>query len=89
MPVPSTPSLAPFTGGSDTCRIIVHVDHSLASCSLANQEVLRWQLNMRKELGDNITHDHIKEFLWRTLKSGQVVPGSVILPVQHSTNPDQ
>ncbi|KAI0797899.1 citrate synthase [Abortiporus biennis] len=42
---------------------------------LANQEVLRWQLNMRKELGDNITHEHIKEFLWKTLKSGQVVPG--------------
>ncbi|KIP09621.1 hypothetical protein PHLGIDRAFT_126205 [Phlebiopsis gigantea 11061_1 CR5-6] len=42
---------------------------------LANQEVLRWQLNMRKELGDNLTHDHIKEFLWKTLKSGQVVPG--------------
>ena len=39
------------------------------------QEVLRWQLNMRKELGDNINHDHIKEFLWKTLKSGQVVPG--------------
>ncbi|KAF7793173.1 hypothetical protein EIP86_004282 [Pleurotus ostreatoroseus] len=42
---------------------------------LANQEVLRWQLNMRKEIGDNITHEHVKEFLWRTLKSGQVVPG--------------
>ena len=45
---------------------------------LANQEVLRWQLNMRKELGDNISHEHIKEFLWRTLKSGQVVPGCVL-----------
>jgi len=42
---------------------------------LANQEVLRWQLNMRKELGDGITHENIKEFLWKTLKSGQVVPG--------------
>ncbi|KAI0079945.1 citrate synthase [Panus rudis PR-1116 ss-1] len=42
---------------------------------LANQEVLRWQLNMRKEIGDNITHDNIKEYLWKTLKSGQVVPG--------------
>ena len=42
---------------------------------LANQEVLRWQMNMQKELGDNITHDNIKDFLWRTLKSGQVVPG--------------
>ena len=30
---------------------------------------------MRKELGDNITHEHIKEFLWKTLKGGQVVPG--------------
>ncbi|CCM02359.1 uncharacterized protein FIBRA_04454 [Fibroporia radiculosa] len=42
---------------------------------LANQEVLRWQMNMQKEIGDNVTHEHIKEFLWRTLKSGQVVPG--------------
>ncbi|TFK55146.1 citrate synthase-like protein [Heliocybe sulcata] len=42
---------------------------------LANQEVLRWQLAMQKELGDNITHDQIKEYLWKTLKSGQVVPG--------------
>ncbi|PPQ74004.1 hypothetical protein CVT26_006373 [Gymnopilus dilepis] len=42
---------------------------------LANQEVLRWQLAMQKELGDNITHEQIKEYLWKTLKSGQVVPG--------------
>ncbi|KAI0807468.1 citrate synthase [Fomes fomentarius] len=42
---------------------------------LANQEVLRWQMNMQKELGDNISHEDIKEFLWKTLKSGQVVPG--------------
>ncbi|XP_006458186.1 hypothetical protein AGABI2DRAFT_190539 [Agaricus bisporus var. bisporus H97] len=42
---------------------------------LANQEVLRWQLAMQKELGNNITHDNIKEYLWKTLKSGQVVPG--------------
>jgi len=42
---------------------------------LANQEVLRWQLNMQKEIGETITHENIKEFLWKTLKSGQVVPG--------------
>ncbi|KAJ8700236.1 hypothetical protein PTI98_003280 [Pleurotus ostreatus] len=42
---------------------------------LANQEVLRWQQAMQKELGDNVTHDQIKEYLWKTLKSGQVVPG--------------
>jgi hypothetical protein len=45
--------------------------------SLANQEVLRWQLAMQKELGDNITHQNIKDYLWKTLKSGQVVPGLV------------
>ncbi|EAU88446.1 citrate synthase [Coprinopsis cinerea okayama7 len=42
---------------------------------LANQEVLRWQLAMQQELGDKITHDDIRDYLWKTLKSGQVVPG--------------
>jgi citrate synthase len=42
---------------------------------LANQEVLRWQLNMQKEVGDAVSHDQIKEYLWKTLKNGQVVPG--------------
>lgn len=32
-------------------------------------------MNMQKELGDNISHEDIKEFLWKTLQSGQVVPG--------------
>jgi Cdc6-like AAA superfamily ATPase len=45
--------------------------------SLANQEVLRWQQAMLKELGDNVTLENIKEYLWKTLKSGQVVPGLV------------
>ncbi|KAL0946989.1 hypothetical protein HGRIS_013135 [Hohenbuehelia grisea] len=42
---------------------------------LANQEVLRWQQAMQKELGENVSHEQIKEYLWKTLKSGQVVPG--------------
>ncbi|KZV71900.1 citrate synthase-like protein [Peniophora sp. CONT] len=43
---------------------------------LANQEVLRWQLAMQEKLGEaNINHESIREFLWATLKSGQVVPG--------------
>jgi len=42
---------------------------------LANQEVLRWQLSMLKEVGEEVSHDTIKEYLWKTLKSGQVVPG--------------
>lgn len=42
---------------------------------LANQEVLRWQLEMQKEVGSDITHETLKSYLWKTLKSGQVVPG--------------
>jgi len=42
---------------------------------LANQEVLRWQMAMQKEIGNDITHEKIKEYLWKTLKGGQVVPG--------------
>jgi len=42
---------------------------------LANQEVLRWQLEMQKEVGSDITHETLKAYLWKTLKSGQVVPG--------------
>ena len=46
--------------------------------SLANQEVLRWQLEMQEKIGnDKITHETIKDYLWETLKSGRVVPGSV------------
>ena len=42
---------------------------------LANQEVLVWIQKLRKELGDNADENKVKEFIWKTLKSGQVVPG--------------
>jgi len=42
---------------------------------LANQEVLRWMLEMQMAVGEDPTHDQIKDYLWKTLKSGQVVPG--------------
>lgn len=42
---------------------------------LANQEVLVFLTKMQKELGDNVTDDKLKEFIWKTLKGGQVVPG--------------
>jgi hypothetical protein len=45
---------------------------------------------MLKELGDNITHEDIKEYLWKTLKSGQVVPGLVAnVFTQESTYDEQ
>lgn len=48
--------------------------------SLANQEVLRWQLEMQEKIGnDKITHETIKDYLWETLKGGRVVPGSVYI----------
>jgi citrate synthase len=43
---------------------------------LANQEVLRWVMNFQKKLGDKEpTEELVKEALWATLKSGQVIPG--------------
>ncbi|KAG8969653.1 hypothetical protein FRC03_001525 [Tulasnella sp. 419] len=42
---------------------------------LANQEVLRWMLAMKDAIGENGTHEQIKEYLWKTLNSGQVIPG--------------
>jgi len=42
---------------------------------LANQEVLVWLTKVREEIGDNVTEEQMKEFVWTTLKGGQVVPG--------------
>lgn len=42
---------------------------------LANQEVLVWLIKLQKEVGVNATEEQMKDFIWKTLKSGQVVPG--------------
>ncbi|KAF0755575.1 putative citrate synthase 2, mitochondrial [Aphis craccivora] len=42
---------------------------------LANQEVLVWLQKLRQEVGDSVTKEQLKEFILKTLKSGQVVPG--------------
>jgi citrate synthase len=44
---------------------------------LANQEVLRWTQNFMDTLGgiENVTKEAVKDALWETLNSGQVVPG--------------
>ena len=42
---------------------------------LANQEVLVWIQKSIKELGSNPTDEQVKEFIWKTLRSGQVLPG--------------
>jgi len=43
---------------------------------LANQEVLRWTLDLKKRLGDKpVTNEQLAKAVWDTLNSGQVVPG--------------
>ncbi|KAK5646047.1 hypothetical protein RI129_004511 [Pyrocoelia pectoralis] len=42
---------------------------------LANQEVLIWLEKIRAQVGDKATETQLKDFIWKTLKSGQVVPG--------------
>lgn len=39
---------------------------------LANQEVLMWLTNVIEKVGPDATQDQLKDFLWETLKSGQV-----------------
>jgi citrate synthase len=42
---------------------------------LANQEVLRWIMNVKDDLGGVPTKDELVKYLWKTLNSGQVIPG--------------
>ncbi|KDQ13451.1 hypothetical protein BOTBODRAFT_33472 [Botryobasidium botryosum FD-172 SS1] len=42
---------------------------------LANQEVLLWLRKMEKTIGENASDEQVKEYIWSTLKGGQVVPG--------------
>jgi citrate synthase len=42
---------------------------------LANQEVLKWVLDLKKELGEEVTEEKIKEFVLQTIAEGKVVPG--------------
>ncbi|KAI0084095.1 citrate synthase [Irpex rosettiformis] len=42
---------------------------------LANQEVLLWLRKMQSNIGENASDEAVKEYVWSTLKSGQVVPG--------------
>jgi citrate synthase len=41
----------------------------------ANQEVLNWLQKMKAAIGSDLSDNAITNYLWSTLKSGQVVPG--------------
>ncbi|XP_052683208.1 citrate synthase, mitochondrial-like [Crassostrea angulata] len=42
---------------------------------LANQEVLVWLTQVQRELGDSVSDEKLRDFVWNTLQSGKVVPG--------------
>ncbi|KAI5285261.1 hypothetical protein KEM54_000713 [Ascosphaera aggregata] len=42
---------------------------------LAAQEVLRWILDMQSKIGTKFTDQDVRDYLWTTIRSGQVVPG--------------
>jgi citrate synthase len=42
---------------------------------LANQEVLVWLTKMQDKIGEDASDEAVKEYVWSTLKGGQVVPG--------------
>ena len=42
---------------------------------LANQEVLRWIMDLMKDLGGVPSKEQLKKYIWDTLKAGKVVPG--------------
>ncbi|CAF9913444.1 MAG: hypothetical protein GOMPHAMPRED_007917 [Gomphillus americanus] len=42
---------------------------------LANQEVLNWLQEMKKTIGNDLSDESIKKYLWDTLHGGRVVPG--------------
>jgi len=43
---------------------------------LASQEVMRWILQMKEQLGGSVpSEQQIRDYVWETLESGRVVPG--------------
>jgi len=42
---------------------------------LANQEVLRWIMEVKEDLGGVPTKDQLVKYLWDTLNAGKVIPG--------------
>jgi len=42
---------------------------------LANQEVLRWIMDVKKDLGGVPSKEELVKYLWDTLNSGKVIPG--------------
>ncbi|RWW83562.1 hypothetical protein BHE74_00007926 [Ensete ventricosum] len=75
---------------SEVCELI---------CFLWSQEVLLWIESLVRECGEDITTDQLKDYVWKTLKSGKVFhcsiwslekhrdrfPGSITFPSTHDS----
>lgn len=42
---------------------------------LANQEALKWLIDVKEKFGGVPTHEDLRKFAWDTLNGGQVIPG--------------
>jgi citrate synthase len=42
---------------------------------LANQEVVRWIMELKEELGTAPAREEVERYVWQTLERGQVIPG--------------
>lgn len=59
-----------------------YLSYSAAVCGaagplvgLAVEQSLKWQVKIRKKLGDTYTKEKLSEVIWATVKSGKVLPG--------------
>ncbi|KAF9428014.1 citrate (Si)-synthase [Podila epigama] len=63
-------------GGNVSAHTTHLVGSALSDPYLSFAAVLRWITKMREELGGkDVSDETIKEYVWKTLNSGQVVPG--------------
>ncbi|RMZ75762.1 hypothetical protein DV737_g5148, partial [Chaetothyriales sp. CBS 132003] len=66
-------------GFQDLLRLYLalHGDHEGGNVSAhaTHLEVLRWILKMKDQIGDRFSDADVREYLWSTLRAGQVVPG--------------
>ncbi|OEL38291.1 Citrate synthase 4, mitochondrial [Dichanthelium oligosanthes] len=57
--------------------VTIHTDHEGGNVSAhtGHLEVLLWIKSVIEETGSDVTTDQLKDYVWKTLKSGKVVPG--------------
>ncbi|KAI3796700.1 hypothetical protein L1987_39379 [Smallanthus sonchifolius] len=59
----------------DALPITAHPMTQFTTGVMALQEVLLWIKSVVNECGENISKDQLKDYVWKTLNSGKVVPG--------------